>query len=100
VCRDALGRPLSPRRVSKIFLQVRQKLGLTVRFRDLRHGYASILLAQDAHPKVVQEALGHPSVSITLDIYSHLIPGMQQEVVKRIDTVLGTHLERGQPKSG
>jgi len=100
VCRDALGRPLTPRRVSKAFLQVRRKLGLAVRFHDLRHGYASILLAQDTHPKVVQEALGHASVSITLDVYSHLIPGMQQEAANRIDTVLRTHLERGQPKNG
>jgi integrase len=95
-----LGCPLSPRRVTKAFLHLRQKLGLASRFHDLRHGYASMPLAQGTHPKVVQEALGHASVSITLDIYTHLIPGMHQEAANRIDTALRTPLERGQPKNG
>jgi integrase len=101
VCCDALGRPLSPRRVTKAFRQLRRSLGLDgARFHDLRHGYASMLLALGTHPKVVQEALGHSSVSITLDIYSHLMPGMQRDAANGIDTMLRTHLEQALPKSG
>jgi integrase len=59
-----------------------------------------MLLALGTHPKVVQEALGHSSVSITLHIYSHLMPGMQRDAANGIDTMLRTHLEQALPKSG
>jgi integrase len=100
VCCDALGRPLSPRRVPKAFRQLRRSLGLDgVRFHGLCHGHASMLLALGTHPKVVQEAPSHSSVSITLDIYSHLMPGMQRDAANGIDTVLRTHLEHALPQS-
>lgn len=50
-------------------------------FHALRHTHASVLLARGVHPKIVQERLGHSSIDVTLDIYSHLIPGMQREAV-------------------
>jgi integrase len=50
-----------------------------VRFHDLRHGYATALLRQNVHPKIVSEALGHTSVGFTLDTYSHVVPSMQVE---------------------
>jgi len=50
-----------------------------LRFHDLRHAHASLLMAQGVHPKIVNERLGHSSVSITLDIYSHVAPGLQAE---------------------
>jgi integrase len=60
-----------------------------IRFHDLRHTHASHLLRQGVHPKVVSERLGHASVGITLDTYSHLLPGMQAEAAEKIDQVLG-----------
>lgn len=51
------------------------------RFHDLRHGHATYLLIQNVHPKIVQERLGHTNVGITLDTYSHLVPGLQQTAV-------------------
>jgi len=52
---------------------------------DLRHSCASILLAQNVHPKVVQELLGHSSITVTLDIYSHVVEGLHQDVARRMD---------------
>jgi integrase len=56
-----------------------------VRFHDLRHAHATLLLCQGVHPKVVSERLGHSTVGITLDIYSHVIPGMQAEAALALD---------------
>lgn len=54
------------------------------RFHDLRHGHATYLLINNVHPKVVQERLGHSNVGITLDTYSHLIPGLQKTAVSAV----------------
>jgi len=59
-----------------------------VRFHDLRHTHATQLLQAGVHPKVVQERLGHASIGITLDTYSHVMPGMQEEAAKKIDAGL------------
>ncbi|MDB4614157.1 site-specific integrase [bacterium] len=59
----------------------------TVTFHDLRHTCASLLLLQGVHPKVVQERLGHADITVTLNTYSHLLPGLQAEVVGRMDNV-------------
>ena len=64
-----------------------------IRFHDLRHTAASLLLLQNVHPKVVQERLGHANISLTLNTYSHILPSMQQTAVDKIDgllTELGT----------
>src|SRR5438552_1748394 len=50
-----------------------------VRFHDLRHAHATLMLLQGVHPKVVSERLGHASVGITLDLYSHVLPSMQRD---------------------
>ena len=47
-----------------------------IRFHDLRHTCATILLSRGQHPKLVQELLGHATIAITLDTYSHVLPGM------------------------
>jgi hypothetical protein len=66
-----------------------KKAGLpAVRFHDLRHTAATLLFVQGIHPKVVSEMLGHASVSITLDLYSHVLPNMQREAVGRMDELL------------
>lgn len=56
-----------------------------MRFHDLRHSAATILLVAGVHPKVVQERLGHSTITMTMDIYSHVLPSMQQEVAEKID---------------
>ena len=55
------------------------------RLHDLRHAHATILLEEKIHPKIVRERLGHSSVSTTLDIYSHVVPGLQQAAARQFD---------------
>src|SRR5215470_1391166 len=57
-----------------------------MRFHDLRHSAATLLFGMNVHPKVVQELLGHSQISITLDIYSHAIPTMQEEAINKLNT--------------
>jgi integrase len=59
-----------------------------VRLYDLRHCCATMLLASGEHPKVVQERLGHASITLTLDTYSHVVPGMQERASQRLDELL------------
>lgn len=60
-----------------------------VRFHDLRHTHATLLLADGVNPKVVSERLGHSNIRITLDTYAHVLPTMQEEAVKSIEKILG-----------
>lgn len=59
-----------------------------IRFYDLRHTSATLLLAAGVHPKVVQERLGHTQIGITLDTYSHVVPTMQLEAASKLDAIL------------
>ena len=59
-----------------------------LRLHDLRHTHATMLLRAGVHPKVVSERLGHSSISMTLDVYSHVMPGMQEEAAEKIDAGL------------
>ena len=74
--------PLAEPRLAKA------KQSIAVRFHDLRHTHATQLLKAGVHPKVVSERLGHASIGITLDTYSHVMPGMQEEAAERIDAGL------------
>ena len=56
-----------------------------MRFHDLRHSAATILLTMSVHPKVVQELLGHSQISMTMDTYSHVLPSMQQEAMNKLN---------------
>jgi len=60
-----------------------------VRFHDLRHTCATLLLSKNVNPKIVSEMLGHASVSITLDVYSHLMPDMQEKAAQALEEALG-----------
>jgi len=60
-----------------------------IRFHDLRHSSATLLLSEGVHPKVVQELLGHSNISMTMDVYSHVLPGMQQEAIGKLNDALG-----------
>jgi integrase len=59
-----------------------------VRFHDLRHTCATLLLGRNVHPKYVQELLGHANIAITLDTYSHLLPDMQEKAAQAIEVAL------------
>jgi integrase len=59
-----------------------------IRFHDLRHTCATLLLSKNVNPKIVSEMLGHASVSITLDVYSHLMPDMQEKAAKALEETL------------
>ena len=86
---DVEGKPLNPPSLSRDFGRIAKKAGLNgVRFHDLRHTFASLMLLKGAKPKVISEALGHASVAFTMDTYSHIIEGMQQEAMALLDEVL------------
>jgi integrase len=65
-----------------------------IRFHDLRHAHATHLLSSGVHPKVASERLGHSKVGITLDLYSHVLPGMQADAAARVDDALRGALEK------
>jgi len=72
----------------KSFQKVLERVGLPhLRFHDLRHSAATILLTMGVHPKVVQELLGHSQISMTMDIYSHVLPSMQKDAMDGWDTL-------------
>jgi integrase len=70
-----------------------------IRFHDLRHSAATLLLGEGVHPKVVQELLGHSNISMTMDVYSHVLPSMQQDAVSRLNAVLGNYDEEGDQRA-
>jgi integrase len=83
------GRPLWPHNVYRHFKQTIEKLGLPdIRFHDLRHTHATLLLAAGVHPKGVQERLGHSQISLTLDTYSHVGPSLQSEAADKFEAIL------------
>jgi integrase len=65
-----------------------------VRFHDLRHSHATHMLAAGIHPKVASERLGHSKVGITLDLYSHVLPGMQGEAATQVNALISGEIER------
>lgn len=98
VCARWDGTPRIPGAVTRAFAKILTDLGLPkVRFHDLRHSHATQLLREGIHPKVVSERLGHSTVGITLDTYSHVTPTMQEEAAKRIDSALRAALKRRKP---
>jgi integrase len=66
-----------------------------VRFHDLRHTHASHMLASGVHPKIASERLGHSRVGITLDLYSHVVEGLQEDAVARVDAAMAKAREEG-----
>jgi integrase len=83
------GTPLDQQAVRRHFVKLLALAHLPmVRFHDLRHTHATLLLAQDVHPKVVSERLGHSTIGITLDTYSHVLPNLQALAVRKLDTLL------------
>lgn len=67
---------------------VQAKLPQSFRVYDLRHTCATLLLATNEHPKVVSERLGHASITLTLDVYSHVLPSMQRAASDKLESIL------------
>ena len=89
VCARMHGTPIAPNELTGAFAAAIRKIDLpAIRFHDLRHGHATQLLRQGIHPKIVSERLGHSNIAITLDVYSHVLPDMQDEAARRIDIAL------------
>jgi integrase len=87
-CRED-GTPIWPRSLTRSFARHMAEAGLPrIRLHDLRHTHATLALQAGVHPKVVQERLGHATISITLDVYSHAIPAMQEEAATRVAALL------------
>ncbi len=83
------GRPLQPGSFSKLFVQMLKKAGLPhIRFHDLRHTFATLMLELGEHPKTVQTMLGHSNISMTLDLYSHLSLELEKKAAARLNEAL------------
>jgi len=89
------GSPYDPDSISKEWRLRIIRSGLPrIRFHDLRHTHASHMLASGVHPKIASERLGHSRVGITLDLYSHVTEGLQDDAVARLDAAMTTALEK------
>jgi integrase len=79
------GSMIHPDRISKAFVQLIERHNLpTIRLHDLRHTAATLALTAGVHPKVVQERLGHANITITLDTYSHVLQGLQEDAAAKV----------------
>jgi integrase len=89
------GQPVQPRSLTHAWQKMIAQTSLPrIRFHDLRHAHATHLLSSGVHPKVASERLGHSKVGITLDLYSHVLPGMQADAAARVDDALRVALEK------
>jgi integrase len=88
---NGVGGPLERQNIqTRSFKPLLKRAGLpNIRFHDLRHSAATLLLSLGEHPKVVQERLGHSTIAVTLDVYSHILPSMQQQSADRLDVLFG-----------
>jgi integrase len=94
VC-QADGSLLQPRSLTHEWVRLLGKTTLPrARFHDLRHAHATHMLASGVHPKVASERLGHSKVGITLDLYSHVMPGMQEDAAALVDDALRTAINK------
>jgi Site-specific recombinase XerD len=84
-----LGEPMAPSWVKSNWNQIRLKAHVPeMRFHDLRHMHATLLLNMGVHPKVVSDRLGHSGIQVTMDTYSHVMDGLQAEAIKGLDRVV------------
>ncbi|MBS4195150.1 site-specific integrase [Lederbergia citri] len=87
------GKPWIPRNVLRQFYTLIRNADLTkIRFHDLRHTHATLMLKNDVHPKIVQERLGHGNIAITLNTYSHVLPHLQMDAATRFENMMGNFL--------
>jgi integrase len=100
VCLQPDGRAPSPAAVTNSFARLVAKVdGMpAIHFHSLRHSHATALLAAGVHPKIAQERLGHSSVAMTLDLYSHVTAEMQRGAADKLDEAFGSNYGSNQPK--
>jgi integrase len=92
---NAQGSFYSASTLRKVFRRFLVSIGLPhMRFHDLRHSAATILLIMGVHPKIVQEILGHSQIAMTREVYSHDLPSLQEEVTKQWDSEFGQHVKK------
>lgn len=85
-----LGTAIDPRHVNRWLAELCDRAGVrSIRPHDLRHTCASLLLAQGVPARVVMDILGHSQIAVTMDIYSHVLPAMQDDAAERMDSALG-----------
>ena len=90
------GDPIQPDSVTKMFARIVARAKIRpLSFHGLRHTHATDLLRAGVHPKITSERLGHSSIAITMDTYSHAIPGLQEDAAQRIDAALRATLPKG-----
>ena len=95
VCTKGTGEPVNPNTLTSGFAShVKDTKIPRVRSDDLRHTHATQLLKEGVHPKIAQERLGHATIAVTLDLYSHVMPGMQEDAAARVDRALKSALGR------
>ncbi len=83
------GKPIQPTEMARNYRKLVDKSGLPyIRFHDLRHTHATLLLQQGVHPKVVSERLGHSTIGITMDTYTQVLPNMQKEAAQQFERLL------------
>lgn len=91
---QAKGKPFQPSELTRAYNRIIKKSGVPpVRFHDLRHTHATLMLKQGIHPKVVSERLGHSTIGITLDTYTHVLPNMQKEAADQLDQLLNSKVK-------
>jgi integrase len=77
---------MNPIKVSQEFTTIVRKAGLPhLTLHGLRHAHATLLLTAGIHPKIVSERLGHSNIAVTMDIYSHVLPGLQEQAILALD---------------
>jgi integrase len=87
--------PIQPRSLTHEWVRLLGVHALKrIKLHSTRHSHASHMLASNVHPKIVQERLGHSSIAITIDIYSHAMPNMQQDAVELVDDALQSARQR------
>ncbi len=85
----ANGTPYYPRNLLRDFYKCIERIGVArIRFHDLRHTHATLLLKNGENVKVISERLGHSKSSFTLDVYSHVLPDMQQQAADKMEELL------------
>jgi integrase len=100
VCTRPDGERLTPNMLTDRFRDLAERLGLPRRFHGLRHTHASTLLLAGAHPRTMQERLGHHSASFTLDTYAHVAERLRDDAADKMDAVLRGSINGSNPGHG
>jgi integrase len=93
VIENGAGGPIRPAVISRQFRATTRKAGLDLSFHGLRHGHASLMLTAGEHLKVVSEQLGHSTIGITGDLYTHVAPAVRREAANKLDALLSSFIQ-------